>query len=194
MTEQRRRGDTRERIQAVAVRMFAQRGYDNTSLREIAEELGVTKAALYYHFKTKEDLATSLVTDMMEKVDAIITWAEERPATPDTRHEIVRRFHGALYGVNDSFARDIQRFIQTNQQLIQERVKVGEGMRGRFKRLGELLIPAAAPPAARLKATMALFTLFAARGFLDEADITPAEQSKAALKVALDLIGSVDRY
>src|ERR1039457_770640 len=48
------RGDTRQRIQAVALELFAEQGYEKTSLREIAERLGVTKAALYYHFKSKE--------------------------------------------------------------------------------------------------------------------------------------------
>src|SRR5580704_12464879 len=50
-----RRGDTRARIQQVALELFAEQGYDKTSLREIAERLDVTKAALYYHFKSKED-------------------------------------------------------------------------------------------------------------------------------------------
>ena len=41
-----RRGDTRARIQRVALELFAEQGYERTSLREIAERLGVTKAAL----------------------------------------------------------------------------------------------------------------------------------------------------
>src|SRR5437016_2198147 len=57
------RADTRQRIQSVALELFAGQGYDKTSLREIAERLGVTKAALYYHFKSKEDIVTSLVED-----------------------------------------------------------------------------------------------------------------------------------
>src|SRR5215475_13717231 len=48
------RGDTRERIQSIALELFAEQGYEKTSLREIAERLGVTKAALYYHFRSKE--------------------------------------------------------------------------------------------------------------------------------------------
>src|SRR5690606_31787714 len=48
-TKQRRRGDTRQRIQDVALDLFAEQGYEKTSLREIAERLDVTKAALYYH-------------------------------------------------------------------------------------------------------------------------------------------------
>jgi AcrR family transcriptional regulator len=52
--------DTRERILDVALDLFVDRGYDKTSLREIAERLGVTKAALYYHFRSKEDILMAL--------------------------------------------------------------------------------------------------------------------------------------
>jgi len=50
----------RERILDVALELFTARGYDKTSLREIADELGVTKAALYYHFEHKEDILLAL--------------------------------------------------------------------------------------------------------------------------------------
>jgi AcrR family transcriptional regulator len=52
--------DTRERILDVALELFNEKGYDGTSLREIAERLGVTKAALYYHFERKEDILLEL--------------------------------------------------------------------------------------------------------------------------------------
>lgn len=54
------RGSTRERILDVALDLFTERGYDKTSLREIADELGFTKAALYYHFERKEDILFAL--------------------------------------------------------------------------------------------------------------------------------------
>ena len=46
VTDARSRNDTRARIQQVAVELFTEHGYEGTSLREIAERLGVTKAAL----------------------------------------------------------------------------------------------------------------------------------------------------
>ena len=52
-----RRTDTRQQIRAVALELFAEQGYERTSLREIAERLGVTKAAVYYHYRTKEEIA-----------------------------------------------------------------------------------------------------------------------------------------
>ena len=51
----------RAHIQRVALELFIEEGYDKTSLREIAEQLGVTKAALYYHFTTKDDIVNSLI-------------------------------------------------------------------------------------------------------------------------------------
>jgi AcrR family transcriptional regulator len=62
----RARGDTRGRIQQVAVELFTEHGYEGTSLREIAERLDVTKAALYYHFKSKEDILLALHMRMHE--------------------------------------------------------------------------------------------------------------------------------
>ena len=51
---------TRERILDIALDLFLAQGYDGTSLREIAEQLGVTKAALYYHFESKEGILMAL--------------------------------------------------------------------------------------------------------------------------------------
>jgi AcrR family transcriptional regulator len=56
----RPRGSTRERILDIALELFNEHGYDKTSLREIAERLGTTKAALYYHFERKEDILLAL--------------------------------------------------------------------------------------------------------------------------------------
>jgi AcrR family transcriptional regulator len=48
--------DTRQRILDVALDLFIEKGYDKTTLREIADQLGFTKAALYYHFPSKSDI------------------------------------------------------------------------------------------------------------------------------------------
>ena len=53
-------GSTRERILDVALDLFIEKGFDGTSLREIAEKLGFTKAALYYHFASKDDILMAL--------------------------------------------------------------------------------------------------------------------------------------
>jgi AcrR family transcriptional regulator len=51
---------TRDRILDVALDLFIEKGYDGTSLREVAEQIGLTKAALYYHFASKDDILMAL--------------------------------------------------------------------------------------------------------------------------------------
>ena len=51
---------TRDRILDVALDLFIDQGYDGTSLRQIADRLGITKAARYYHFEAKEDILMAL--------------------------------------------------------------------------------------------------------------------------------------
>jgi AcrR family transcriptional regulator len=60
------KADTRDRILDVALELFTEQGFDGTSLREIAERLGVTKAALYYHFESKDDILLALHMRMHE--------------------------------------------------------------------------------------------------------------------------------
>ena len=52
---------TRDRIMEAAIDLFTEQGFDKTSLREVADRVGVTKAALYYHFRSKEELLLSLI-------------------------------------------------------------------------------------------------------------------------------------
>jgi AcrR family transcriptional regulator len=56
--------DTRAEILAVASELFVEQGYEATSLRQIAERLDLTKAALYYHFPSKDDLLLALIEPM----------------------------------------------------------------------------------------------------------------------------------
>src|ERR1700728_2627182 len=72
--------DTRERILDVALDLFIEKGYDKTSLREIAEQLGVTKAALYYHFKSKQDILMALHMRLHEfGFDALNKLGDQEP-------------------------------------------------------------------------------------------------------------------
>jgi AcrR family transcriptional regulator len=57
--------DTRERILDVALGLFIEHGYEKVTLREIAERVGVTKAALYYHFASKDKILETLVEPLL---------------------------------------------------------------------------------------------------------------------------------
>lgn len=62
ITERAEGSEVARHIARVAARLFAGRGYDATSVREIVEAAGVTKPTLYYHFGSKEGLAQALLT------------------------------------------------------------------------------------------------------------------------------------
>ena len=47
---------TVEKILEVSQRLFLEKGYDNTKIQDIADELGMTKGAIYHHFKSKEEI------------------------------------------------------------------------------------------------------------------------------------------
>jgi AcrR family transcriptional regulator len=63
---------TRQQILESAQRLFAQLGYDATSLQMIADELGLTKAAVYYHFHAKCDLLHAAMLPGIRRVDALL--------------------------------------------------------------------------------------------------------------------------
>lgn len=91
------RTDTRQRILNVAAHLFATHGFAGTSIRDIADQLGVTKAALYYHFTSKEVLLEHVVALAFSSVKAILS--EERDLT--TRAERTRFIRDAIGAVSD---------------------------------------------------------------------------------------------
>ena len=59
---------TKERILQESLELFANKGYDGVSVREIARAVGVRESALYKHFKNKEDILQTLIADMRERI------------------------------------------------------------------------------------------------------------------------------
>jgi len=178
-----RRSGTRERIQAVAVELFAEHGYDKTSLREIAERLDVTKAALYYHFNTKEAIVVSLFEDLIAGMDEIIAWAKDQPSTRETREEIVRRYARLAR----ERPKGMMRFIQESKTTMQE-LAPGEVLQSRLRTLSGMLRADDAPLAGQLRSTLALITASASVFMLKDVDATEDEKYEAGLEVALELL------
>ncbi len=89
--------DTRTQILSVATALFGEKGYEATALREIAERLEFTKAALYYHFASKEALAEALAAPLLDDLEALLAAPPRRgellPAYLDVlllHHDVVR--------------------------------------------------------------------------------------------------------
>jgi AcrR family transcriptional regulator len=178
------REDTRTRIQEVALRRFTEQGYEATSLREIAEELGVTKAALYYHFKTKDDIVASLVEKRLIELEKLLEWVRSRPKTPETRRELVERYAADL---RDSRHHGIARFLERNQTALRDHptlIKIRERMMELISELSE----SGATPTERVSYSLALFALHAGKWLLKEDELPEEEIQKATVEVALRLL------
>jgi AcrR family transcriptional regulator len=84
------RGDDRQaQLLGIACRLFSERGFNGTSLRDIADEAKVTKAALYYHFPNKESLFAKIV---LESLEALVNQVREACEEADTPEAKVRAF------------------------------------------------------------------------------------------------------
>ncbi|MGP3971636.1 TetR/AcrR family transcriptional regulator [Streptomyces sp. 6N223] len=177
-----RRSDTRQRIQDIALELFAEQGYEKTSLREIAERLEVTKAALYYHFKTKEDILISLARDRTRALDELIEWAEQQPPGPETATEILRRYSDALDDAAPLF-----RFLHENQAAVRE-LRVTVNIKERSLALVNLLAPKSATVTDQVRCLSALFTLNTRAFALVQLPGGVEEKREAALTVAIELV------
>ncbi|MGH1549572.1 TetR/AcrR family transcriptional regulator [Leifsonia poae] len=119
----RRRGErTRELAQQAALRLFTEQGYEATSLRQIADELGINKASLYYYFDGKEAILQSLLDQRGDEAEELLAWVREQPASPDVIAAAVSRWV-------DSFTADkLQgiRFLAANPRLLAGLTRDGE--------------------------------------------------------------------
>lgn len=88
-TRRRSASVRQEQLIEIAIRFFAKKGYEGTSLRDIAEEARITKAALYYHFPNKEALYERIVVSSMQALLDDVSKAVN--AAPDAEAK-VRRF------------------------------------------------------------------------------------------------------
>ena len=82
-----RPGYSREDVIRAAVRAFTARGYDATSMDNVASELGISKSALYHHISSKEEILELTVVQALKRLEAV---AEEMAAADLSAGEKVR--------------------------------------------------------------------------------------------------------
>lgn len=116
---------TKDRIPEVSLALFAERGYAGTSMRDIADKLGITKGALYRHYAGKEAIL-SAITERMQTLDTERAQAFAMPtAAPGadgdayrrTAWESIRAYSVAQfrYWTEDPFASRFRRLLTLEQ-------------------------------------------------------------------------------
>src|SRR4030095_6501778 len=84
-------GSTKARILAAAQEVFAVKGFDGASTREIAARAGVNISSLHYHWDSKEALYRAIFERIYQQLSEILAGVIERPRQPLVRHETIRK-------------------------------------------------------------------------------------------------------
>ncbi len=85
--------DRKEQIFEAGARLFAEKGYGRTSLQEVADALGVTKPALYYYYRSKEELLFEITSFVMDRVTADLREVGGASLPPvEKLRELIRRY------------------------------------------------------------------------------------------------------
>ena len=175
MAQREPSGATRRRILDVALDLFLAHGYDRTSLREIAEQLGFSKAALYYHYKAKDDILVALTDAMLDELSELVERVsrEEPPGLARTRRTItelvdllMRQRRAAQLIISQAAA--IQRLKESRNHEIQHRML-------------ELITPPDASLVARVRASAAVSVVQSMLLHLNEDDVETVRSTVLAL-------------
>ncbi|WP_433710448.1 TetR/AcrR family transcriptional regulator [Nocardia sp. CA-084685] len=98
-----READSRQRLIDAAVALFIRHSFAGTSLQMIADELGFTKAAIYYHFRTREQLLLAVLQPLLQQLRSVIETAEQQ-RTARARAESMLNGYAELVAASRSIA------------------------------------------------------------------------------------------
>jgi AcrR family transcriptional regulator len=135
--------DSRDEILKAAIQLFANRGFHETSMSEVAREAKVSKALIFWHFKTKEELFLAVLNKLLEPY--VIDFAEESEKL-DEREQIKKLIGGYVNFVRenansvsfflrrfmngeempDAFTEQIRRLYDLYQALLTDRIRLGQ--------------------------------------------------------------------
>ncbi len=126
--------DTKERILDVSERLFADRGFSETSLRDITSEAGVNLAAVNYHFGSKEALLSAILERRFRPINdkriALLDQLEAAAGKPGPELEdILRAFLGPPFYAWAEMGECVQKFLKLVGQIHAE---INEDVRAIF--------------------------------------------------------------
>jgi AcrR family transcriptional regulator len=181
-TARAERRDGRAALLEAAAKVFAQRGYGDASVDEIADRAGYSKGAIYFHFSGKDDLFFALLEERIDRpMREAIRLLEFAPPGDDMAAEANRRFVELVHGQRELVLLDQEyrsqalrdsrlraRYVRREAKL---RAALAKGLQARLEHLG-------APPMAAPEhvATALLSLVFGlAQEWLIEPDAVPDE-------------------
>ncbi|GAA3859002.1 TetR/AcrR family transcriptional regulator [Saccharothrix violaceirubra] len=140
--------DTKARAQEVARELFRRQGLRRTSLQEIADRLGITKPALYYHFSSRDDLVRSIVQPFVDDGDVFVDHVTAQPAI--TRRAVLEGYFDLHHRHREVMTLVLRELIELSELGLVNRVLAWRD------RLRAVLVGPDASLADRTRATVAL--------------------------------------
>ena len=143
--------EVKSRLIKEAIILFTQKGYSATSVREIVEAAGVTKPALYYYFKNKEDIYLEMIKDVMLHYEELLNKVHASNMSSTERiicllsdlfeisieHlDYIRLFHSVFFGPpqgapNFNFENFHEVIIEELMSIVKDGIKSGEFKKGK---------------------------------------------------------------
>src|SRR5262245_7697610 len=122
--------DTKAEIHRAALELFSAQGYDKTSLREIAERVGITKASLYYHYSSKHDLLQAIVGTFFDDMREVLLAVRDTEWSPEHERELIGRYLEVVIRHRDSgpaMLRDLAAVLAVAAENMDELVRLIQG-------------------------------------------------------------------
>ena len=107
---------TRDRILNDALTLFAENGYDGTSVEEIAEKVGIKAPSLYNHFKGKEDILNALIDMAEARYEEFFGSDRHFGKLPESKEEFIQTaLQKISFTMNDPMIRKMRKFLVREQ-------------------------------------------------------------------------------
>ena len=107
---------TRERILDETLTLFAENGYDGTSMEQIAEKVGIKAPSLYNHFKGKEDILNALIDMAEARYEEFFGSDRHIGKLPESKEEFIRSATERVsFTMQDPMIRKMRKFLVREQ-------------------------------------------------------------------------------
>ncbi|MFD6155714.1 TetR/AcrR family transcriptional regulator [Nocardia sp. NPDC060256] len=83
---------TKSAIRDAAVKLFGDKGFEQTSLREVADAVGITKASLYYHYASKLDLLHAIIDPIIDHMHSVVLELDQAARDAAGIRDVLRNY------------------------------------------------------------------------------------------------------
>lgn len=174
---------TKQRIVEAAVTLFAERGIHGTSLQDIADSLGVTKAAVYHQFKTKESIIMAAFGDALARIAGAVDEAETQADPAGAAGTLVAAMVELAVEKRASF-----RTLQGDPELARL-LMADQDLRGLLDRQERMYLVGKDGPESRVRAALVASALGATATHRLVADIDDQTLNSILTAVARQILG-----